>query len=116
MKPVLAAAFIVLSGAALADPLAIDLPEAASAERSTVAYSCDGDRKVTAEYINAGDNALAVVDLGDARILMVNVISGSGARYAGRQYIWWTKGETADFYDLMQGDDAAPEFSCEVTK
>lgn len=116
MKPVLAAAFIVLSGAALADPLAIDLPEAASAERSTVAYSCDGDRKVTAEYINAGDNALAVVDLGDARILMVNVISGSGAQYAGRQYIWWTKGETADFYDLMKGDDAAPEFSCEVTK
>ena len=45
---------------------------------------------------------------------MVNVLSASGARYAGRQYTWWTKGNSADFYDLTKGEDARPEFSCEA--
>lgn len=109
---VILAALAAASTAAQADPLTIDLPGAASAERSTVSYSCGGDRKVTAEYINAGDNSLAVVDLGDRTVLMVNVLSGSGARYAGQQYVWWTKGNSADFYDLTKGEDAPPEFSC----
>jgi membrane-bound inhibitor of C-type lysozyme len=96
--------------AAHADPLTIDLPGAA--ERQTVAYACDGGRKVTAEYINAGANSLAIVILGEQTILMVSVLSGSGARYAGQQYVWWTKGNSADFYDLTKGEDAPPEFSC----
>lgn len=99
---------------AQADPLTIDLPGAGSAERQTVAYSCDGDRKVTAEYVNAGENALAIVDLGDQTILMASVLSGSGARYAGQHYVWWTKGNAADFYDLTRGEGAPPEFSCEA--
>lgn len=104
----------VASGVAMADPLTIELPVAATAERSTTVYSCGEGRKVTAEYVNAGDNALALVDTGEGAILMVNVISASGARYAGRQYVWWTKGDTADFYDLTRGGDAAPEFSCQA--
>jgi len=107
-----AGAFALCSGAAFADPLTIDLPDAASAERTTVAYSCEGDRKVTAEYVNAGDNSLAIVNLGKQTVLTVSVLSGSGARYAGQQYIWWTKGNSADFYDLTKGEDAAPVFSC----
>ena len=98
------------SAAAHADPLTIDLP--GTAERQTVTYACSDGRKVSAEYINAGDNSLAIVKLGDETVLMVSVISGSGARYAGQQYIWWTEGNSADFYDLTKGGEAKPEFSC----
>lgn len=111
---VFAGAFALVSGVAFADPLTIDLPGAASAERTTVAYSCGGERKVTAEYINAGANSLAVVNLVEQTVLMVSVLSGSGARYAGQQFIWWTKGNSADFYDLTKGEDAAPVFSCQA--
>lgn len=114
MKTVLVAAFVLVVSAAGADELTIDLPGAASAERSTVSYSCGGERKVTAQYINTDANSLAILDLGDTTLLMANVISASGARYAARQYIWWTKGNTADLYDLTKGEDAAPEFSCEA--
>ncbi len=112
MKCIVAAVLWLAPAAALADTLTLDLPGAASAERDTVAYSCTGDRKVTAEYVNAADNGLAIVNLGDKTVLMVSVLSGSGARYAGQQYIWWTKGNSADFYDLTKGEDAPPEFSC----
>lgn len=112
MRLTLSFALALVSFAASADPLTIDLPGAASAERSTVAYSCGGDRRVTAEYVNADANSLAIVNLGEQTVLMVSVLSGSGARYAGQQYIWWTKGDSADFYDLTKGEDAAPLFSC----
>lgn len=112
LKSTMLAAALLGVAAAHADPLTIDLPGAA--ERQTVAYSCDGDRTVTAEYVNAGANSLAIVKLGDDTVLMVNVLSASGARYAGQQYVWWTKGNSADFYDLTKGEDAPAEFSCEA--
>lgn len=105
-----AGAFALVSGSAFADPLTIDLP--GKAERNTVTYSCSGVPPVTVEYINAGANSLAMVNDGNATMVMVGVLSGSGARYAGQQYIWWTKGNSADFYDLTKGENAAPEFSC----
>lgn len=108
----LAAAFFGAAAAAHADPLTIDLPGAA--ERQTVAYSCGDGKKATAEYINAGSNSLAIVTFDGKTLLMANVLSGSGARYAGQQYVWWTKGNSADFYDLTKGEDAPPEFSCEA--
>lgn len=112
LKSTVLAVALLGVAAAHADPLTIDLPGAA--ERQTVAYGCDGDRKVIAEYVNAGANSLAIVKLGDETVLMVNVLSASGARYAGQQYVWWTKGNSADFYDLIKGEDAPAEFSCEA--
>lgn len=110
----IAAAALLGSAAALADPLTIDIPGGDSAERKIVTYACSGGRKVTAEYVNAGANSLAIATVGEQTILMASVLSGSGARYAGQQYVWWTKGNSADFYDLTKGDDAPPEFSCEA--
>ena len=49
---------------------------------------------------------MPIVKLGDDTVLMVNVLSASGARYAGQQYVWWTKGNSADFYDRTEGEDA----------
>lgn len=100
------------AAAAHADPLTIDLPGAAGAERQKVSYTCTGSHKVSAEYVNAGANSLAIVMFGEQTVLMASVLAGSGARYAGQQYVWWTKGNSADFYDLTKGEGAPPEFSC----
>ena len=110
----LTAGLLLAAGVAHADQLSIQLPGGSSAERNTVSYSCGSGRTVKAEYINAGSNSLAIVHYDGQAIVMVSVLSGSGARYAGQQYIWWAKGNSADFYDLTKGEDAPPEFSCEA--
>lgn len=115
LKSTLVVATVFLGVAsAHADPLTIDLPGAASASRQTVAYACSGGHKATAEYVNAGANTMVVLTFDGQTLLMVTVLSGSGARYAGQQYIWWTKGNTADFYDITKGENAPPEFSCKA--
>ena len=106
MKKLLAAlALFALSGSALATTITLDLPGSEPAETIKATYDCQG-KKVSATYINAGSNSFAVLDLGGEVVVTVNVLSGSGARYAGQQYIWWTKGNEADLYDLTQGEDA----------
>lgn len=102
---------LAVSGPAAAGTVSIDLP--GDVESNTVLYDCAGSR-IEVDYINAGENALAVVRLAQGPVVMANVLSASGARYAGRQYIWWTKGDGADLYDLTKGEDAAP-VSCTST-
>ena len=47
------------------------------------------------EYINAAGsdggagNHLAVLPIHGASLIFANVISGSGAKYAAGEYIWW---------------------------
>ena len=48
----------------------------------------------------------------DQTVVAANVISGSGAKYAGGIYIWWTKGETADLYNLMDDPEQEKPISC----
>ena len=44
------------------------------------------------QYVNGAGNSLAVVPINGKSLIFSNVISGSGARYAARQYIWWEAG------------------------
>lgn len=88
----------------MAAEIVIPLPEATSVETNEFRYDC-GDRTLAVTYINAGPVSLAVTQIDDQMLVASNVISGSGARYAGSHYIWWSKGDTADLYDLMQGED-----------
>lgn len=94
--------------------ITISLPQASSVERNVVTYSCPGRSPMTVEYINAGDNALALVPVEGASLVFAGVLSASGARYAAGPYIWWTKGGNADLYDLRQGDAASP-IACRET-
>ena len=117
MRPkslLLAAALLGPVASAYADTLTIDLPGAAGAERQKVSYSCTGGHKASAEYVNAGANTMVVLTFDDQTLLMVTVLSGSGARYAGQRYVWWTKGNSADLYDLTKGENSQPEFSCQA--
>lgn len=101
--------------AAMASTVTLELPGEAKVEPNLIAYKC-GDQAVKAEYINAGDNSLAVLTIGDQTVVAVTVLSASGARYAGQQFIWWTNGDNADLYDLTKGEDAPATLSCEAVK
>jgi membrane-bound inhibitor of C-type lysozyme len=98
--------------AVLAAEITFEVPDASEVQRQKAVYSC-GEKQVAAEYINAGSTSLALLKFDNEFVVACNVLSGSGARYAGRQYVWWTKGDHADLYDLMKGEDAAP-VSCTV--
>ncbi|WP_367716786.1 MliC family protein [Nitratireductor sp. GISD-1A_MAKvit] len=100
-------ALLAVGSATSAATLEIDLPDAESVETVAVTYACpDGDIDVT--YYNVEDNSLAVVVLDGGPVVMSNVLAASGAKYAGGPYVWWTKGDDADLYDLMKGDGAEP--------
>lgn len=100
-----------LAGAASAASIEIPLPEGIEAETVEAAYAC-GERNINVTYINAGDISLALLEFEDKTVVASNVLSASGARYAGGQYIWWSKGDTADLYDLMAGGEETPAASC----
>src|SRR5690606_28001407 len=97
----LLAGLLAAQGAEAAS-ITLDLPGDAP-NRETVNYDCGG-QTVSATYINAGDNALAVLTLGERVVVMVNVLAASGAKYAGQELIWWTKGTEATLYDLHKGE------------
>lgn len=90
--------------------LMLDAPEA---EAVSVNYRCEGNSAtMTVEYINAGEDSLAMVPVEGGRRVMVAVLAASGARYAGGAFVWWTKGREGSLYDLRQGEDADPVATC----
>src|SRR5690606_32628804 len=97
-----------------AEDIRIELPREAKVETIREEYRC-GDREVSAQYINGGPVSLAVLVLGEELVVASNVIAASGAKYAGGQYVWWTKGEEATLYDLRKGE-AAPGAACKPTR
>uniref|UniRef100_Q01X78 Periplasmic protein-like protein n=1 Tax=Solibacter usitatus (strain Ellin6076) TaxID=234267 RepID=Q01X78_SOLUE len=89
-------AFIYAANA-LAGDIVIHLDDAAIPSRQVIRYQCDSnapklglpDGPFQVEYINAGGNSLAVLPISGKPVIFANVLSGSGARYAAQQYIWW---------------------------
>lgn len=95
-----------------AKDIVIHLPANTSVTRKIVRYECDAvaekiglpTGRFSVEYIDGGGNSLVVVPISGKPLVFSNVISGSGARYAARQYIWWeAKGEATLYSDAMNG-------------
>jgi len=107
MRKTIAAIFVLAATAANAATITIDVPDADGAETIRQTYDCGGTR-VEAVYHNAGSVSLAVLTIGGETVVASNVIAASGARYAGAHYVWWTRGDSADLYDLTKGEDAPP--------
>lgn len=97
----LGSALLAMTAAASATTVTLKLPGKEKPQTTKTAYACPG-QKVGVTYINTSANQFAVLDLGKSTVVAVSVISGSGARYVGQQYEWWTKGSEATFTDLMQ--------------
>ncbi|HEJ1166021.1 TPA: lysozyme inhibitor [Pseudomonas aeruginosa] len=89
------------------------LPGDAKLDTRSVDYKCENGRKFTVQYLNKGDNSLAVVPVSDnSTLVFSNVISASGAKCAAGQYIWWTKGEEATLYGDWKGGEPTDGVAC----
>ncbi|HEY9215551.1 MAG TPA: MliC family protein [Ancylobacter sp.] len=103
-------AAVALTGAASAasNQIVIPLPMSSAVDTVKVTYACDGIAEVEVAYINAPPVSLATLSFNDDFVVMANVLAASGAKYAGDHFIWWTKGNGADLYDLTKGENAPP--------
>lgn len=70
-------------------------------EKTTHQYQCEGLDPFTVEFINAEPNFLAIVPVGDRKMVFVNVIAADGAKYVAGQYEFWTRGSDATLTDLQ---------------
>lgn len=92
--------------------IGIGLTITGDAEIKNATYDCGDAGKLAVQYVNASPNFLAVVPVKDQKLLFVNTISASGAKYESGQYIWWNKGADATLSDITEGLDAAPVMTC----
>lgn len=109
----IAAAMTLWSGLASAATVTLDLPDVERATKDRVRYQC-GATEIEVTYINVGANSLAVLKLGERVVVAASVLAASGARYAGQELVWWTKGDDTTLYDLTAGEDA-PGTECTVS-
>ncbi len=102
-----------LAMTASAEDITIQLPQNATVARKTEQYRFDTQAtklglpagSFLVEYINGGGNSLAVVPVNGNPLVFSNVISGSGARYAAQQFIWWdAKGVVTVSADTLNGN------------
>jgi membrane-bound inhibitor of C-type lysozyme len=93
-------AVLSCSAFAGASDLTIHVNGTDAISRNTVKYQCDAQGSkmglpaevFSVEYLNGAGNSLAIVPVGGHSLIFANVMSGSGARYAALQYIWWDAG------------------------
>jgi membrane-bound inhibitor of C-type lysozyme len=78
--------------------------------RQTVTYQCaDQKQPVRVSYWHAGNGqSFALVPVNGQRLLFVDTVSASGAKYQAGRYTWWTKGRDANLYDEIAGEQAPP--------
>lgn len=71
-------------------------------QKTTHAYQCEGiESPFTVEFVNADPNFLAIVPVGPRKMVFVNVMAASGAKYVAGQFEFWTKGAEATLSDLQ---------------
>ncbi|OYR20275.1 MliC family protein [Brucella thiophenivorans] len=110
-KWILVAGLSLIASGAFAGEITIKLADDVDVTENAVLYKC-GDQNVSATYYNAGDNSLVELEMENNTVIAANVLSGSGAKYAGGIYVWWTKGPTADLYNLMDDPEQEKPISC----
>jgi membrane-bound inhibitor of C-type lysozyme len=108
----------VLSLSALAGASELSIKGAGKFERKTVKYSCDANAAkmglpagaFEVEYLNETTNHLAVVPVKGKPMIFVTVPSGSGAKYAAQEFVWWEAGGRGTTF---QSDFPGPKASSE---
>ena len=119
------AGVLLIAGMSLsvaAENLSLPLPGVAVA-RIHASFVCGTDGVAmglpagpfTVEYLNAGENHLAILPVHGQALIFANVISGSGARYAAGQYIWWDAGDRGVTLYAV-GIEGHPKAECHAVK
>lgn len=119
IKSLLLTAALCLPSAAV--ELRIQLNGRAPISRNIVRFRCDqraprlglppGSFEV--EYWNGAGNSLAVLPIRGQSLIFANVSSGSGARYASGNLIWWDAGRRS--VSLSNEFDASQRTECRKT-
>ena len=107
---------------ALTEDLSVRLP-GVPVTRIHASFECGADGVAlglpsgpfTVEYLNAGENHLAVLPVHGQALVFTNVISASGARYAAGRYIWWDAGDRGVTL-YAEGVDGHPKAECHRVK
>ncbi|MGC1871392.1 MAG: MliC family protein [Acidobacteriaceae bacterium] len=94
---VIAIAILSLGATASATDVTLRLKGSQAMSRATVQYECDAQGVkmglpagiFSVEYLNGAGNSLAILPVNGESLVFANIFSGSGARYAAKQYIWW---------------------------
>lgn len=114
--------FLVLLSASLgaqaALTMSLTVPQIQTASTQTTRYDCKDGKTVSVQYTNTRNHqSFAALTVDGRKLLFVNVIAGSGAKYVADQYTWWTKGPQANLYDEMAAKDSPPLLvDCEARK
>nr|WP_272213508.1 MliC family protein [Marinicella sp. W31]MDC2879467.1 MliC family protein [Marinicella sp. W31] len=104
---------VFAAGSARADTaFSITVPGGADARSIDAVYDC-GDFTMKARYVSSGEIELARLEWQDHLTIAAEVIAASGARYAAGPYVWWTKGDSATLYNVMNGEND-PGIACET--
>jgi membrane-bound inhibitor of C-type lysozyme len=110
MKRILTASACVASIAThAAHAMPLTVPQIQTASVQTTRYDCKDRKSVSVQYTNTRNRqSFAALTVDGRKLLFVNVIAGSGAKYVADQYTWWTKGPEANLYDEMAAKDSPP--------
>jgi membrane-bound inhibitor of C-type lysozyme len=107
MGELLLASILGIGGDVSATSMQVMIAMSGDAAVKTAIYECEGVAEPFAvKYLNSNPNFLAIVPVGGAELIFVNVLSGSGARYVAGSFEWSTKGSDATFSDLQHPDSA----------
>jgi membrane-bound inhibitor of C-type lysozyme len=111
-KMLLGLAVLGSSTLASATDLTLHLQGTQPVTQKTVQYQCDSKGTAmglpagtfSVDYVNGAGNSLVIVPINGSSMIFANVMSGSGARYAAAQYIWWDAQGAVTFYsDSLSG-------------
>ncbi|KND59780.1 Formate dehydrogenase -O, gamma subunit [Candidatus Burkholderia verschuerenii] len=104
-----AVACVASAAAHTAFAMPLTVPQIQTASKETTTYDCKGGKSVSVQYTNTRNHqSFAALTVDERKLLSVNVIAGSGAKYVADQYTWWTKGPEANLYDEMAAKDSPP--------
>ncbi|WP_438395909.1 MliC family protein [Caballeronia sp. DA-9] len=93
--------------AAFSMPLTV--PQVQTATTNTLRYKCSGGKALTVQYMNTKNKqSFALLTVDGRKMLFVNVLAASGAKYVGDHYTWWTKGPEGTLTDETADPKAAP--------
>jgi len=106
MGELLLASILGIGGDVSATSMQVMIAMSGDAEVRSVVYECEGVEPFAVKYLNSNPNFLAIVPVGGADLIFVNVLSGSGARYVAGSFEWSTSGSDASFSDLQHPDSA----------
>lgn len=103
------------SSSVFAGSIILEVPDSPEPTTQTMTYQCDtemGKERVEATYNNAENISLVDFKWKGDRVIAVNVIAASGAKYAGAQYIWWEKNKEVTLYDLANDPEEKKPITC----